>query len=67
MWYVKQGYLCDAATERTLSPQNYGQPLYFEDLGELHFSAADAVLAMSMAEFNQFSIDYEKALQLNAE
>lgn len=63
MWISHEGLLCHTETKRRLSPQNYGQPIYFENLGELYFSATDVVIPMSAAEFDQFSLAYEKALQ----
>lgn len=63
MWIRQNGLLCHTETKRTLSPKSYGQPIYFENLGELYFSAADVVLKMSVAEFSQFSQEYEIALQ----
>ena len=63
MWIRQNGLLCHTETKCTLSPQSYGQPIYFEHLGELYFSAADVVLKMSVAEFSQFSQEYEIALQ----
>ena len=63
MWVSENGQLCNTDTKRRLSPQQYGQPIYFENLGELYFSATDIVLSMSASEFDQFSLEYEKALQ----
>ncbi|GAB2917266.1 hypothetical protein [Rheinheimera gaetbuli] len=63
MWIRDKGILRDSKTERTVSPKSYGQPIYFENLGELYFTGADIVLKMSATEFDQFYQEYESALQ----
>lgn len=63
MWIRQNGLLCHTETKRIVSPADVGQPIYFENLGELYFSAADEVIKMSTSEFDQFCLEYEKALQ----
>ena len=63
MWIRDEGLLRDTRTERTVSPKSYGQPIYFENLGELYFTEADVVLKMSVKEFDQFCQAYESAQQ----
>ena len=63
MWIRDNGILRDSKTELTIAPKSFGQPIYFENLGELYFTGADMVLKMSVKEFDQFSLEYESALQ----
>lgn len=63
MWIRDDGVLRDTKTECTVAPKSYGQPIYFENLGELYFTGADVVLKMSAKEFDQFCQEYENAQQ----
>ncbi|MBU2069925.1 MAG: hypothetical protein KKE08_18760 [Gammaproteobacteria bacterium] len=63
MWIRDEGVLRDSKTALTVAPKSFGQPIYFENLGELYFTGADVVLKMSAQEFDQFYQEYENALQ----